>query len=541
MTDREQELADLIIEALYQRTARLHSTLYKYAWKKRATPLGNEVDALRATAARGEKAAPWATSAVHDTHGMDVKRYDESGKVEGRSGALQDQVQLTDWLTPRSSENVQTNLDEIAAKGSSWLGQGRGATVATMAQLSDWPTPNAMAGGQTSRGGERKGELLIGGLAQLAPWPTATKEDARSSRRHGYMITGQQGTPLTDAANLSGAPWPTPRAEDAECTGAHRGVPDTLTSASELTSWGTPTAQDAKHGCLSPSEMLCDPNVLRNQAHLASWPTPNALDTMDRETMRPSRAATGRKVGYLTEAVATYAKPEGEPTCEEDPQAAPWATPASRDWRDGRASEETMEKNARPLNEQAVSLAPWPTPMSVPDSEASHNQMSGQYRRQMAKCSPWPTPVAQPANGTPEAFLERKRKAVANGSTMGICISDIAMAADLTAPEAAWPTPRGQDSYERRNWKTMTKIAEEGGDMTLVTAVKTRLQAPPEASGETASGSPAATEKRGQLNPSLPRWLMSIPEAWDLCIPPKRIPQRTSRRSSSARKPASED
>ena len=541
MTDREQELADLIIEALYQRTARLHSTLYKYAWKKRATPLGNEVDALRATAARGEKAAPWATSAVHDTHGMDVKRYDESGKVEGRSGALQDQVQLTDWLTPRSSENVQTNLDEIAAKGSSWLGQGRGATVATMAQLSDRPTPNAMAGGQTSRGGERKGELLIGGLAQLAPWPTATKEDARSSRRHGYMITGQQGTTLTDAANLAGAPRPTPRAEDAECTGAHRGVPDTLTSASELTSWGTPTAQDAKHGCLSPSEMLCDPNVLRNQAHLASWPTPNALDTMDRETMRPSRAATGRKVGYLTEAVATYAKPEGEPTCEEDPQAAPWATPASRDWRDGRASEETMEKNARPLNEQAVSLAPWPTPMSVPDSEASHNQISGQYRRQMAKCSPWPTPVAQPANGTPEAFLERKRKAVANGSTMGICISDIAMAADLTAPEAAWPTPRGQDSYERRNWKTMTKIAEEGGDMTLVTAVKTRLQAPPEASGETASGSPAATEKRGQLNPSLPRWLMSIPEAWDLCIPPKRIPQRTSRRSSSARKPASED
>ena len=37
----------------------------------------------------------------------------------------------------------------------------------------------------------------------------------------------------------------------------------------------------------------------------------------------------------------------------------------------------------------------------------------------------WPTPVAQPANGTPEMFLERKRKAVAKGSKMGICLTDL--------------------------------------------------------------------------------------------------------------------
>jgi hypothetical protein len=39
-----------------------------------------------------------------------------------------------------------------------------------------------------------------------------------------------------------------------------------------------------------------------------------------------------------------------------------WATPAAQDWRDGRASEETMAGNARPLNEQAVMLAGWATP-----------------------------------------------------------------------------------------------------------------------------------------------------------------------------------
>lgn len=41
----------------------------------------------------------------------------------------------------------------------------------------------------------------------------------------------------------------------------------------------------------------------------------------------------------------------------------------------------------------------------------------------------WPTPVAQPANGTPARFLERKREWVAKGSTMGITLSDLQLAA----------------------------------------------------------------------------------------------------------------
>lgn len=43
------------------------------------------------------------------------------------------------------------------------------------------------------------------------------------------------------------------------------------------------------------------------------------------------------------------------------------ATPATRDWRDGRASEETMNRNARPLNEQAVSQ--WATPTASDDGD----------------------------------------------------------------------------------------------------------------------------------------------------------------------------
>jgi hypothetical protein len=42
----------------------------------------------------------------------------------------------------------------------------------------------------------------------LSGWPTTTKEDAHSSARHGYMIKGNAGTTLLDAARLAG--WATP-------------------------------------------------------------------------------------------------------------------------------------------------------------------------------------------------------------------------------------------------------------------------------------------------------------------------------------------
>lgn len=43
--------------------------------------------------------------------------------------------------------------------------------------LRGWPTPNAMEGGQTSRSGDRKDEMLMGGLAKLCGWPTPRQED----------------------------------------------------------------------------------------------------------------------------------------------------------------------------------------------------------------------------------------------------------------------------------------------------------------------------------------------------------------------------
>lgn len=46
-------------------------------------------------------------------------------------------------------------------------------------------------------------------------WPTPTRMDANSSRRHGYMIKGNPGTTLTDAADMHVATWATPMAHEA--------------------------------------------------------------------------------------------------------------------------------------------------------------------------------------------------------------------------------------------------------------------------------------------------------------------------------------
>ena len=76
----------------------------------------------------------------------------------------------------------------------------------------------------------------------------------------------------------------------------------------------------------------------------------------------------------------------------------------------------------------------------------------------------WPTPVAQPANGTPEAFLDRKRKAVANGSSMGICLSDIAMVAQM----AGWPTASA--TKNTKNSKDPQRLKENGAQTALADA-----------------------------------------------------------------------
>ncbi len=96
------------------------------------------------------------------------------------------------------------------------------------------------------------------------------------------------------------------------------------------------------------------------------WQTPNARCSEDSQTHRSKERTdelllTGQAQQGMTpmtpnggrQGLRTEADREGKTSGLEAQAAMQWATPAARDWRPGDASEQTMERNARPLNEQA--------------------------------------------------------------------------------------------------------------------------------------------------------------------------------------------
>jgi hypothetical protein len=94
-------------------------------------------------------------------------------------------------------------------------------------------------------------------------------------------------------------------------------------------------------------------------------------------------------------------------------------------------------------------------------------------------------PAAKEAGGTPEQFLERKRKARRRGSQLGVSLTSLSLQAQLAGH------------------------------------------------GQTPSGGSAVTIKSGRLNPAFSRWAMSYPIVWDDCAATVTRSSRTSPRSSS--------
>src|SRR3990167_9195323 len=128
---------------------------------------------------------------------------------------------------------------------------------------------------------------------------------------------------------------------------------------------------------------------------------------------------------------------------------------------------------------------------------------------QQAALAPWPSPVA--SKNTPQ---QRK---------------DFTPNLANVARLASWATPRANASTESHTAaKSRGTRPNKNGDNLEGQALLT-------VSGETPSGSPAGTEKHGQLNPRFSLWLQGLPTAWACCGERVTLSRPRSRKRSSRR------
>ncbi len=160
----------------------------------------------------------------------------------------------------------------------------------------------------------------------------------------------------------------------------------------------------------------------------------------------------------------------------------------------------------------AVQVGGWRTPEASNGEQGAKEPTGSNPRVTLTdQVTGWATPQARdyfPAH-SPEYIAEKK----AQGHGM----------ANLNDQVAGWATPTARDGHSEWGSEEMMRRRSERPEGKPLSK---------QVIGTMSNGSPAPTEKRGQLNPAFSCWLMGFRDVWLSCVDWETPSSRKSRRSS---------
>jgi hypothetical protein len=212
-----------------------------------------------------------------------------------------------------------------------------------------------------------------------------------------------------------------------------------------------------------------------------------------------------------------FHKPELFPT-PSTMEHLPARTGEARERQLHRGGSNSRRNSSGNLREDILDLMPTPTTRDYKDGSAEHKR-DGKVQTDT---------VARAIFSSGEIMLQTPQ--VDDAKNTGHNQSRrITLASQVWAEKQAqlklFPTLRASDSYERRNQKTMDRIARDGGDMTMTTLARTETNwgkfEPAIRRWEAIIGRPApeptkpdGKEGNHRLSSKFTEWMMGLPDGW---------------------------